>query len=280
MLPTTRLSAADCLVTEADIQEMEQYPFRSAVSSLMFTMVAMRVDISYAVVSVARFTVNLGLPYWIALTRIFQYLKGTSGLQLMYSRVVDTPAPLLYGYSDADWATTDVDERRTCIGYCVFLSGEAIFWLTRFWKPFLSTFEGELGALTEMAKTVIIAARELLASVPLSWSEQNRDTPTTLLINAAASKQASDNPKHHSRAKHMETFLAWIRHVVREGLIRTQTIPRKDNVADFMVKPHTKALHRLHSRRLMGPFQHLNIKLTSGETLKRRIDQDTPQPDA
>ena len=153
-----------------------------------------------------------------------------------------------------------------CIGYCVFLSGAAIFWLiTRFWKPCLSTFEGELGALTKMAKTAI-AARELLASIPLSWSEQNRDTPTTLLIDAAATKQASDNLKHHSRTKHMETFLAWFRHVVREGLICTQTIPRKDNIADFMVKPHTKALHRLHSRRLMGPFQHLNIKLTSGET--------------
>ena len=98
-------------------------------------MVAMRVDISYAVISVARFTANPGFPHWQALVQIFQYLKGTSAMKLTYSRVVDTPAPLLYGYSDADWATTDVDERRTCIGYCIFLSGAAIFWLTRFWKP-------------------------------------------------------------------------------------------------------------------------------------------------
>ena len=138
--------------------------------------------------------------------RIFQYLKGTSTMQLTYSSVVDTPAPLLYGYSDADWATTDIDERRTCIGY-VFLSDAAIFWLTRFWKPCLSTFEGELGALAEVAKTTI-AAKELLASIPLSWSKENKDTPTTLLIDAAATKQASDNPKHHSRAKYMETFIA------------------------------------------------------------------------
>ena len=255
---------------------MAAYPFRSAISSLMFAMVAMRVDISYAVISVARFTANPGQPHWLALVRIFQYLKGSMGMQLTYSRVVDAPAPLLYGYSDADWATTDVDERRTCIGYCVFLSGAAIFWLTRFWKPCLSTFEGELGALTKMAKTTI-AARELLASIPLSWSEENKDTPTTLLIDAAATKQAADNPKHHSRAKHMETFLAWIRHFIREGFIRTQTIPRKDNIADFMVKPHIKALHRMHTRRLMGPFQQLNIRLSSGETLKRRIEHtDTP----
>jgi hypothetical protein len=31
--------------------------------------------------------------------------------------MADTPAPLMYGYSDANWATTDIDERRrTCIG--------------------------------------------------------------------------------------------------------------------------------------------------------------------
>ena len=238
----------------------------------MFAMVAMRANICYAVISVARFTANPGLSHWHALVRIFQYLKGTSALELTYSRIVDTSAPLFYGYSDADWATTDIDEGRICIGYCVFLSGAAIFRLTRFWKPCLFTFEGELGALTEVAKTTI-AARGMLASIPLSWYDENKDEPTTLLIDAAATKQATDNPKHHSQAKHMETFLAWICHVVQEGLIRTQTIPRAENLADFMVKAHTKASHRSHTRQLMGPYQNLKIRLTSGESLKRRIEE-------
>ena len=97
------------------------------------------------------------MPHWVALVCIFQYLKGTSDMKLTYSRVCDTSAPLLYEYSDAAWTTTDIDERRTCI-YCFFLAGAAIFWLSKFWKPCLSclsTFEGELGALTEIAKTVI-----------------------------------------------------------------------------------------------------------------------------
>ena len=118
-----RLTSADSPSTDAERAVMKDYPFRSAVSSPMFAMVAMRVDISYAVISVARFTANPGLPHWQALVQIFQYLKGTSAMKLTYSRVVDTPASLLYGYSNADWATTDVDERRTCIGYCIFLSG-------------------------------------------------------------------------------------------------------------------------------------------------------------
>ena len=64
--------------TDAERVVMEDYPFRSAVSSLMFAMVTMRADICYAVISVARFTANPGLSHWHALVRIFQYIKGTN----------------------------------------------------------------------------------------------------------------------------------------------------------------------------------------------------------
>jgi hypothetical protein len=82
---------------------------------------------------------------------VYQYInKGIADLKLTYSRMADTPAPLMYGHSDADyWATTDIDERRTCISYCLFLSGAVILWLTRFWKPCLSSMEGELGGVTD-----------------------------------------------------------------------------------------------------------------------------------
>jgi hypothetical protein len=137
---------------------------------------------------------------------VYQYIKGTADLKLTYSRMADTPAPLMYGYPEADWATTDIDERRTFFGYCLFLSGAVILWLTRFWKPCLSLMDGELGGVTEMAKNTI-ASRELMTSLPLSWYVLNKDIPTT------------DNPRHHSRAKHMDTFLAWVRHVILEGHI-------------------------------------------------------------
>ena len=120
----------------------------------------------------------------------------------------------------------------------------------------MSTFNGELGALTEIAKTVI-AARELLAAIPLSWFRCNQHHPITILVDATATKQVTDNPKHFSRVRHMEAFLAWVRHVIKEGFIRTQTIPRDDNVADFMVKAQAKSAHRASTRKLMEPFQTL-----------------------
>jgi hypothetical protein len=122
-------------------------------------------------------------------------------MKLTYTRIENTPAPQLYGYSDADWATTDIDERRTCIGYCLFLSGAVILWLTRFWKPCLHVVhKGELGGVTEIAKKTI-TARELMASFPLSWQLINKDIPTTVLLDATATKQACNNPRYHSRSK-------------------------------------------------------------------------------
>jgi hypothetical protein len=187
MLHDLKLTKEDCPTTDEAKEAMRAYPFRSAISSLMFAMVVMRADLSYVVTCIARFSANPGLPHWNALVRVYQYVKGTADMKLTYTRIENTPAPLLYGYSDAEWATTDIDERRTCIGYCLFLSGAVILWLTRFWKPCLSSMEGEFGGVTEIAKNTI-AARELMASLPLSWHLINKGIPTTVLLDATATK--------------------------------------------------------------------------------------------
>jgi hypothetical protein len=126
MLHDLKLTKEDCPTTDEAKEAMRAYPFRSAISSLMFAMVAMRADLSYVVTCIARFSANPGLPHWNALVRVYQYVKDTTDMKLTYTRIENTPAPLLYGYSDADWATTDIDERWTCISYCLFLSGAVI----------------------------------------------------------------------------------------------------------------------------------------------------------
>ena len=50
MLADQRLTSYDSPSTDAERVVMEDFPFRSAVSSLMFAMVAMRADICYAVI--------------------------------------------------------------------------------------------------------------------------------------------------------------------------------------------------------------------------------------
>jgi hypothetical protein len=57
--------------------------------------------------------------------------------------------------------------------------------------------EGDLGGVTEMAKNTI-ASREMMASLPLSWYVLNKDIPTTVLLDATATKQV---PKTSSTTK-------------------------------------------------------------------------------
>jgi hypothetical protein len=57
-----KLTKEDCPTTDEAKEAMRAYPFRSAISSLMFAMVAM----SYVVTCIARFSANPGLPHWNA----------------------------------------------------------------------------------------------------------------------------------------------------------------------------------------------------------------------
>jgi hypothetical protein len=269
MVHDVKLTHTDSPTTDEEKEKMSYFPFRSAISAVMYAMIALRADISFAVISLSRFTSNHGMSHWNALVRVFQYLKGTSHLAITYSRMQDTPAPFMYGYSDADWATSDVDERRSCIGYCIIMSGAVVFWLTRFWKPCLSTFESEIGGVTEISKE-IVSARTIMEPLPLSWHDQNKDIPTTVLVDSSSAKQATDNPRHNSRSKHMEVIIAWIRHIVQEGWVRTQTIPRDDNLSDFFVKAYAKGPHREVVLKLFGPHQNLKIRASPGELLKKR----------
>ena len=272
MLHNVHLTSADCPTTDAEHAEMEKYPYRSAISSLMFAMVVMRFDLSFAVISCARFSANPGLPHWLALVRIFQYVKGTKGLRLTYTKMNDGP-PLLYGMSDADWATSDVDDRRSVIGHCFYLCGGIILWHTQFWKVCLSIFEGEFGAMTEAAKNAL-ASRHLLEYLPMTIATEVKDNPTTILTDSLSTQQVAYNPKHHSRTKHFQIREKWLQGLVNEDLLRVQHFLRVDNNSDFFVKAHPTKTFREMRNKLSGPFQKLQIILSNGEILRKRQRQE------
>jgi hypothetical protein len=97
------------------------------------------------------------------------------------------------------WATSDIDKRRSVLGFVLFLSGVAIVWLTKFGLVCLSIFESEYSSLKELAKNAVAARHLLEEELPLSWITQNSTHPTTLLTDSLASQQVSNNPKYHAR---------------------------------------------------------------------------------
>ena len=75
--PSISLTAADSPKTPEEVAEMSRVPYREAVGSLMYLSIATRPDISYVCALVSRFCESPGRAHWLAVKRIFRYLKGT-----------------------------------------------------------------------------------------------------------------------------------------------------------------------------------------------------------
>ena len=80
---------------------VDQKLFQSAVGSLLYLSIATRPDVTYAVSNVAKFCAKPTQQHWLAVKRIFRYLKGTKNYGILYCN--DGSCHECVGYSDADW---------------------------------------------------------------------------------------------------------------------------------------------------------------------------------
>ena len=149
-----RLSALDSPQSEEDKKAMSQVPYCNAVGSLMYAMVCTRPDIVQAVSVVSRYMANPGRLHWRAVKWILRYLKGTTGMGLVFDGV-STSGTLVVGFVDSDYAG-DLDKRRSLTGYLFRFSGSAISWRSTLQSTVaLSTTEAEYMAASEAVKEAI-----------------------------------------------------------------------------------------------------------------------------
>ena len=77
---------------------MEKVFYASVMGSLMYAMLCIRPDISYAIGMVSRYQSNPGEVYWKVVKRILRYLNGMMDYRLYYQG----QDLQLKGYTDAD----------------------------------------------------------------------------------------------------------------------------------------------------------------------------------
>ncbi|MCO5572094.1 hypothetical protein L7F22_025845 [Adiantum nelumboides] len=121
LAPHLKLSRANCPRSNAKKAEMAKVPYASVCGSLMYAMVATRLDIAFAVGVVSRFMSNLGKKHWEAVKRVLQYLAGTKDKCICFGKGKLS----VVGYIDADFAR-DLDRRRSTSGYLYTFAGGAI----------------------------------------------------------------------------------------------------------------------------------------------------------
>ena len=73
-----KLNKDDCPKLVEEKATMAKIPYALACGSLMYAMVAIRLDIAYAMGDVSQYMSNLGKKHWEGVKSILRYLSGTA----------------------------------------------------------------------------------------------------------------------------------------------------------------------------------------------------------
>jgi Reverse transcriptase (RNA-dependent DNA polymerase) len=106
------------------LQDPTQY--RQIVGALQYATVT-RPDLSYSVNKASQFFVVLTDVHWQALKYILRYVQGTLNMGLTIQDGTDLH---LHAYCDADWLGCP-DDRRSMIGYAIFLGPNLVSWSSK-----------------------------------------------------------------------------------------------------------------------------------------------------
>ncbi|XP_060959127.1 uncharacterized mitochondrial protein AtMg00810-like [Cannabis sativa] len=149
-LPTPMTGGQKLSATGSDPFADPTY-YRSIVGALQYANIT-RPEISYAVNRVSQFMQTPLEAHWKTVKKILRYLNGT----LDFGLLLKTSASLtVTGFCDADWAS-DLGDRRSTSGLCVYLGSNVVSWSSNKQRTVSrSSTEAEYRSLAQTTAEVI-----------------------------------------------------------------------------------------------------------------------------
>ncbi|WVZ23807.1 hypothetical protein V8G54_002351 [Vigna mungo] len=210
-----KLTKEQCPKTEEERKKMESVPFSNGIGSIMYGMVCTRPDVAHGVSVLSQFMVNPGPTHCEALKWMLRYIRGSLGTGLSFQNNFQGGG-YIEGFFDSDFAGC-MDTRKSRSGYVFTLFGIAVSWRSTLQSVVaLSTTEAEYYALAEGVKEAL-------------WLKG--------LVRELGFDQKSI---YHSRTKHIDVKLHFVRSIVESGDVQICKIASEENPADMLTKPLAK----------------------------------------
>ena len=224
-------------MTADEIEALKDVPWLQALGCMNYLAGATRLDIATAVSSVAKFCSKPRLSYWMAVKRVFRYLRGTTDRGIVLGCVDgDHSTLVLSAFCDSSYAEQEGSLSR--MGFVTQLCGGPLRWVSKSTKHCAqSTAEAEYMAASSCANEVTYEI-QLLKSL-------NFLTPSFPPVSIHGDNQAAlkmiVKEGQASGTKHILVRYHNIKEKIKKGWIQVHYVNTVNNVADIFTKGITKA---------------------------------------
>ncbi|GAU11134.1 hypothetical protein TSUD_197580 [Trifolium subterraneum] len=202
--------------------------YMSIVGSLQYATLT-KPDIAFSVNKVCQYMAHPLEPHWTAVKRILKYLQGTTSHGLLLSPSSSSPPFSLRAYSDPDWATNQ-DDRRSISRSCIYFGPNLISWGSK--KQPLVAHSSTEAEYRSMANTTaeLLWIQSLLKELEVPY------LPPTLLCDNLSAVSLAHNPVLHSRTKHIELDIHFVREKVLSKQLQVLHVPASEQLVDPLTK--------------------------------------------
>ena len=188
---------------------------------------------SYNVNNVCQFMSEPMEEHWKAVKRILRYLKGTIDYGLSLKSAPHGELYTLEAFCDADWGM-DIVDRGSISRECIFFGPNFVSWWSKKQSSIArSTTEAQYRSLD-------VSASELLWIQSLLRELCIKITTPAVYCDNLSTVALSHNPVLHSRTKHMELDIFFVREKVLDKSLLVCLVPAYAQLADVLTKPLAK----------------------------------------
>ncbi|XP_049357250.1 secreted RxLR effector protein 161-like [Solanum verrucosum] len=171
-----------------------------------------------------------------AALRAVKYIKETPGLGLLMPAEQTTQ---LIAYCDSDWGAC-LETRKSVTGFLVKFEGGLISWKSKkHGTVSRSSAEAEFRSMATYAAKItwlIGLYKELGVNITV---------PVKMVCDSKAAIQIAANPIFHERTKHIDIDCHFVRERICQGILETEYINTKHQLADLRIKSLGQGQHHL-----------------------------------